>query len=95
MARPVALGLLLRLELAAAIADEHRLIALPRGLETEIVVDPAVREEHVRGEGLALEIMTRIGGECIGVEPHFERREHRREGRGRRDGLRQRDLRGF
>ena len=63
MTGPVALGFHLRLKLPAAIADEYGRILLPGGLETEIVINPAVGEEHLRRERLELEIMTRIGGE--------------------------------
>src|SRR6185503_7343142 len=42
--RPISLGLLLLLRLAAGIADEHRLIAFPYRLQTEIVVYTAIRK---------------------------------------------------
>ena len=44
--RPVALGLLLGLHLAAAVADQHRLVALPDRLQAEVVVDAAVGEDR-------------------------------------------------
>jgi hypothetical protein len=48
VARPVGFGLLLGLELAAGVANEDGLIALPCRLEAEIVVDaPSVRNTRV------------------------------------------------
>ena len=53
--RPVALRFLLGLQLAAGIAHENGLVSLPRGFQSEIVIDAAVGEDDLTGERLALE----------------------------------------
>src|SRR5262249_25279965 len=63
VARPIALGFLLRLQFAPAITDKHCLIAFPYCLQTEIVVDSAVGEKHMGSKRFTLQIMTRIRSE--------------------------------
>jgi len=70
--RPIAFGLLLRLYLAAPIADENGVIALPRGLKTKIVVHASIGQKDVAGKRLALEVLSRIWRELVWIKTHLD-----------------------
>ena len=57
MPRPVVLRLLFGINLAPAVADEDRVVALPRGLKAKIVVDASIREKDSAGERFALQVV--------------------------------------
>src|SRR5262249_5707121 len=60
VSHPIAGGLLLRRQLRAGVADEYGLIALEDRLQTEVVVDAAVAEDHVRCERWMIQVRTGI-----------------------------------
>ena len=94
LAVPRGLGIELEPERRAGVARQHRVVAVPDGLEPEVVVRPAVRQE----EPLPVcDLVEEIGAldplERRRIHLDHDRRQERREGARRGDGERDRERR--
>jgi hypothetical protein len=83
MVCPVGLRFLFRLEFPAAIAHQDCSIVLPGRLQSQVIVDSTVSQNHSTGVRFALQIGPAAGGKGRGVQTQLTGRQHGRKG-GRR-----------